>query len=145
MSETLNQEEWLKKLKTSGNAWTIIETIWKWIGMDYINVARIAFAISLLKMDDSDLSDIKNLDDSIFEDTKWLEFNPQALKNVTFYRILLSCLYEEDISSTDKRLFSNQSYFKYHIDRWAPMLRNLWKLAEWDPNKFLVKIVAFIK
>jgi hypothetical protein len=38
--------------------------------MDYINVARIAFAISLLKMDDSDLSDIKNLDDSIFEDTK---------------------------------------------------------------------------
>jgi hypothetical protein len=96
-------------------------------------------------MDDSDLSDIKNLDDSIFEDTKWLEFNPQALKNVTFYRILLSCLYEEDISSTDKRLFSNQSYFKYHIDRWAPMLRNLWKLAEWDPNKFLVKIVAFIK
>lgn len=145
MSDSFSQDEWLKKLKTSENARSIIETVWKWINMELINVARIAFAISLLKMEDGDILKVKNLDDSIFEDTKWLEFNPQALKNVTFYRVLLSCLYEESISSTDKRLFSNQSYFKYHVDRGAPMLWNLWTLVGWDPNKFLVKIVSFIK
>jgi hypothetical protein len=37
--------------------------------MELINVARIAFAVSLLRMED-DISKVKNLDVSIFEDTK---------------------------------------------------------------------------
>jgi hypothetical protein len=38
--------------------------------MELINVARIAFAVSLLRMEDDDISKVKNLDVSIFEDTK---------------------------------------------------------------------------
>ena len=125
------------KLKTSENAAAIINTLWTQTNIQFIDMARIAFAVSLIKNWKA-----KNLKDNL-KDSSWKEFNDYSLSNQEFYRALLSCLYEKNL--TDEEFFSNKSYFKYHVDDWANILWDIReKKAKEDKNIFLIELASLI-
>ena len=125
------------KLKASEKAAAIINTLWTQTGIQFIDIARIAFAVSLIKNWKA-----KNLED-IKDASSKKEFNDYSLSNSEFYRVLLSCLYEKNL--TDDEFFSNKSYFKYHVDDWADILWDIREnKAKQDKNIFLIELASMI-
>ncbi len=128
----------MAKLKTSSSSKEFISVIWDKIEMQYIDVARVAFAVSLIN------SWWKVEENESLEDTSWQEYNEYSLKDSDFYRALLCCVYQKNLS--DEEFFSNQSHFKYHVDRGAKILWDIWEnKAKWDKNVFLMEIASFVK
>ena len=126
------------KLKTSTNSKEYISVIWDKIDMQYIDVARVAFAVSLINS-----GWVVDNNESL-EDTLWQEYNEYSWKDPEFYRALLCCVYQKNLS--DEEFFSSQSHLKYHIDRWAKILWDIWEnKAKWDKNVFLMEIASFVK
>ena len=118
------------RLKTSSASELVLNKIWASTKMQYTDLARLAFAVSLIKW-------WKNIDKN-FDDIMWKELIDTSFKHIEFYRALLSSLYQKNL--TDEEFYSNNSYLKLHIDRWCKYLDEIWTEVWWDKNEFLIKI-----
>lgn len=121
------------RIYTSQKTNEILETISRHLGYEFRILARIGVALSI-KI--NWINEIENI-----EDTNWKEFRDETIFQdyELFYKSLFSSIYNKQLSDIE---FMNR--FKYHLDKWALLLDNKFKEADYNEHEFLYKITEYV-